>query len=411
MRLSARLTRIRSPLMWLFVIQMLSMGAMEMSAPFWSLHFKAMGSLTAHWLAIASAIAYAGPMLMAMCFMPFWGRLGDRYGHKPMLLRALLVLALTQLCIAWMDDTFSILLIRLLQGGLAGFIAAAQAYGTTIVSIEGRLQLMAKLQVATAIGSMLGPLFGGIIFDLFSFAWLNIVAGLICLGCALAAWLTLPATQSIQPTRVQSATSPATSLPVAAFFGLLQGIVLVQAGKMMPQAFFGVFAAQTLHASAWVIGLCYGAVAIGLAIAAPIWGRRFARQFQAEVLHQIERITWLCVIAVLTQALSTNLVVFVGARVLWGVCLGALLPVFYSLLSRSTGNQQQGYVLGLGNSAAKAGALVGIGIGALIMIWLPIEYLFWPVVMTYIVVAIGIRILRRKQLQDLVIDTVPLSNL
>ncbi|AXI04134.1 MFS transporter [Aquirhabdus parva] len=386
---------VRHPLLWLFIVQMLSMGAMEMSAPFWALHFKATGQLSAHWLAIASGVAYAGPMVMAMCFTPLWGRLGDRYGHKPMLLRALFALALTQLCIAWLNDTFSILVMRLVQGGLAGFIAASQAYGTTLVNREGRSALMAKLQVATAMGSMIGPLLGGIIFDFYSFAWLNLIAALICFGCALAAWWLLPATQVKKVSKSSEATTEV-SLPFAAFFGLLLGIVLVQAGKMMPQAFFGIFAEQTLHASATVVGLCYGAVAVGLCVAAPIWGKRFAHQSQSQVLQQVEWITWVCVLVVMAQAMSSNIVIFIVARVVWGICLGALLPVFYSLLSKAAADHQQGHVLGLGNSAAKAGALIGIGVGAVTMIWLPVAYLFWPVVVTYGVAALGIRLLRLK---------------
>ena len=80
----------------------------------------------------------------------------------------------------------------------------------------------------------------------------------------------------------------------------------------------------------------------------------------------------------------------------WGICLGALLPVFYILLSKAAADHQQGHVLGLANSAAKAGALIGIGIGAAALMWLPVAYLFWPVVVTYGVAALGIRFLRLR---------------
>lgn len=57
--------------------------------------------------------------------------------------------------------------------------------------------------------------------------------------------------------------------------GLLLAIVLVQSGKMMPQTFFGLFAEQVLHAPAWLTGLCYGATALGICLAAPYWAKRF----------------------------------------------------------------------------------------------------------------------------------------
>ena len=162
---------------WLFALQLVAMGAMEMSGPFWPLHLRRVGGLAPSTLAWASALAYAGPMAMAMCTTPWWGRLGDKVGHKPMLLRALLALAATQWCIAATDSVAMILAVRLLQGGLAGYIAAAQAYGARLVTRAERGALMAQLQAATAIGSVAGPVLGGWLFDAWGFQSVNVLAG------------------------------------------------------------------------------------------------------------------------------------------------------------------------------------------------------------------------------------------
>jgi MFS family permease len=386
----------RRALRWLLAIQLVSMGAMEMSAPFWPLHLRALGQLSPQALAWASGMAYAGPMVMAMCFTPLWGRLGDRTGHKPMLLRALIALAATQLWIAAADSTVSILIARLVQGALAGFIAAAQAYGVCLVASDRRGSLMAHLQVATDIGSVIGPLAGGFIFDAFGFRWLNLIAAALCLACAVPAWRMLPAKPPLlAPQRADN--SPEQPFALGAVSGLLVAIVLVQTGKMMPQTFFGLFAEQVLHAPAWITGACYGATALGLCSAAPFWARRFEGQSGASVLRQVEWICWACAVIVAVQALNHQLVIFVLARVLWGVCLAALLPVFYGLLSRQTDAQHQGRVLGAGNSAAKAGALLGAGAGAATLAWTPIEHAFWPVAMVYVLAALGLHIIRRQR--------------
>lgn len=387
----------RRALRWLLAIQLVSMGAMEMSAPFWPLHLRALGQLSPQALAWASGMAYAGPMLMAMCFTPWWGRLGDRTGHKPMLLRALIALAATQLWIAAADSTVSILIARLVQGALAGFIAAAQAYGVCLVASDRRGRLMAHLQVATAIGSVIGPLAGGFIFDAFGFRWLNLIAAALCLACAIPAWCMLPARPPLLAPQQAVHNPEQQPFALGAVSGLLIAIVLVQTGKMMPQTFFGLFAEQVLHAPAWVTGACYGATALGLCIAAPFWARRFEGQSGAGVLRQVEWICWACAAIVAVQALNHQLLIFVLARVLWGVCLAALLPVFYGLLSRQTEAHHQGRVLGAGNSAAKAGALLGAGAGAATLAWTPIEYAFWPVVMVYALAALGLRVIRRQR--------------
>lgn len=385
----------RSALRWLFVIQLVSMGAMEMSAPFWPLHLRALGQLSPQALAWASSMAYAGPLVMAMCFAPWWGRLGDRTGHKPMLLRALIALAVTQLFIAAANDVWSILVARLVQGALAGFIAAAQAYGAGLVAGDQRGKLMARLQVATAIGSLAGPMAGGGVFDGFGFRILNAVAASVCLVCAIAAWRLLPAIV-VRPAGKKATPGPERPFALGAASGLLLAIGLVQTGKMMPQTFFGLFAEQVLQTPAWITGLCYGAPALGLCIAAPFWARRFENRPPANVLRQVEWICWACAATLAVQAASQDLAVFMAARVLWGVCLGALLPVFYGLLSSQADEQGQGRALGAGNGAAKAGALLGIGAGGLVLAWLPIQYAFWPVALVYSLAALGLGVLRLR---------------
>ena len=382
-------------LRWLFAIHLVSMGAMEMSGPFWPLHFRSLGTLSPQSLAWASGIAYAGPMVMAMCFTPWWGRLGDRVGHKPMVLRALLALAATQCWIALADSVALILCIRLVQGALAGFIAAAQAYGSTLVPNEERAGLMTRLQVATAIGSVAGPVIGGWLFDVRGFRAVNLAAALVCLACAAAAAFVLPAGSRplVKPAAGKASRTPGLR---GVMGGLLSGIVLVQAGKMMPQSFFGLYADDVLHLSRQATGWCYGATALGLCLAAPFWGKRFDRLGRRQVLRQVEWICWACVGIVALQALARGLELVLLARLSWGICLAALLPVFYGLLSREAAGGEQGLVLGAGNSAAKAGALVGAGLGGMLLAWVPVEHMFWPVAGVYGVSAIGIRLIRHQ---------------
>jgi MFS family permease len=390
-------------LRWLFAIQLLSMGAMEMSGPFWPLQLRALGDAPGG-LAVASAVAYAGPLVTAMLFTPLWGRIGDRVGHKPMLLRALLALAATQLWLAYATSGTMVLLVRLLQGALAGFIAAAQAYGAGIVPRAERGALMAQLQVATALGSVLGPLVGGLVFSSLGFMAVNAAAAIICIACALCAAVVLPQQHAAgHAPAPASRDAPAVEARASAgngmgsvVAGLLTGIVLVQAGKMMPQGFFSLYAEQVLHAPPWLTGLCYGATAVGLCLFAPFWAKHFKDRPRAWVLQRIEWICWACAGIVALQAMGRSIALVLAARLAWGIAMAALLPVFYALLSQEVDDTQQGRVLGAGNSAAKAGALLGAGAGGLAMAWLPLEHIFWSVTALYMVAALGLRAWRGR---------------
>ncbi|OYT78954.1 MAG: MFS transporter [Pseudomonas sp. PGPPP4] len=379
----------------LLVIQLLSMGAMEMSGPFWPLQIASLlGPEGAQYTALLSAAVYTGPLLAAMLLTPFWGRLGDRTGHRPMILRALLALALCQGLAAMVSDAWALVAVRVVQGGLAGFLAAAQAYALVWCAGGSRGSTLAQLQSVTALGSLLGPVLGGWLLDAAGFRLLCTSALAICLLCALAA-LWLPADRP-QPRTHRGAQTQA--LPRGWLAGILLVIVLVQAAKLMPQPFYALYVAQVLQAPGWLIGASYGASALSLALSAPLWARLFDRWQPARTLALIEGVAWACALTLAATALAGSWPSFLATRLLWGLWQGALLPVAYALIANTLSASQQGFALGLGNSAAKAGALLGTLLGGAAMAVAGLDQAFWLVAALYFTAALGIRLIRQSGL-------------
>lgn len=375
----------------LVVIQLVSMGAMEMSGPFWPLQIqRLLGDAGAHYTGLLSSLVYAGPMMAAMILTPLWGRLGDRTGHKPMIIRALLALAACQALAALTFDPWLLVAIRVAQGALAGFIAAAQAYALACCGDSGRGHIMARLQSATAVGSLAGPVLGGWLMDISGFALLCYSATAVCLVCALVSLFLPSDTQRLRKTH---ATTP-TALPKGWLGAMLGIIVLIQAAKMMPQPFYALYVADVLHAPGWLIGASYAASALTLALSAPLWGRLFDRHPPAHTLRIIEWVTWACALTLACTALASEWLGFIASRLLWGMWQGALLPVAYTLIANTVAPAQQGFALGIGNSAAKAGALSGALLGGIGMGMVGLAHSFWLVALTYALAALGIRIIR-----------------
>ena len=142
-------------------------------------------------------------------------------------------------------------------------------------------------------------------------------------------------------------------------------------------------------------GLAYGALAIGLCVGAPIWGRWFEKMQDARSARWLEVICAVCALLVTLQALAREPWLIAVFRFAWGFGLGGLLPVFYALISRGAG-ARQGAALAAGNAAAKAGALVGTAAGAFVMGLVPARDLFWPVVAAYVIAALGLAMLRPR---------------
>ncbi|MBC8783807.1 MFS transporter [Pseudomonas fluorescens] len=380
-----------STLRLLVVIQLVSMGAMEMSGPFWPLQIqKLLGAANAQYTGLLSSLVYAGPMMAAIILTPMWGRLGDRTGHKPMIIRALLALAVCQALAAITFDPWLLVATRVAQGALAGFIAAAQAYALACCGDSGRGHILARLQSATAVGSLAGPVLGGWLMDISGFALLCYSATAVCLSCAVIS-VFLP---SDAPRSRPARTSAPAALPKGWLGAMLGIIVLIQAAKMMPQPFYALYVADVLQAPAWLIGASYAASALTLAVSAPLWGRLFDRHQPAHTLRIIEWVTWSCALTLAFTAMANEWLGFLASRLLWGVWQGALLPVAYTLIANTVAPSQQGFALGMGNSAAKAGALCGALMGGIGMGMVGLAHSFWLVALTYALAALGIRAIR-----------------
>lgn len=378
----------------LVLIQAFAMGAMEMSGPFWPLRLRALlppdRQDQLSWLA---ALIYIGPALTAIIATPFWSALGTRRGHRPMLIRALLALGVCQWLAAITANVWLLIGIRVLQGALAGFIAAAQAYATTGSSGANRGQILARLQSATAIGSLLGPVAGGLLMDLYGFAWICLIAGLICLICVIPV-LSLPKDTPEPVAPLGTGTTGHTTAHTWLLAPLVV-ITLIQAAKMMPQPFFALYLNEVLHAPSWLSGASYAASALTLALSAPWWARLCSPQPVQRGWRCLEAASWASALTLCLMAFAHDTTTFIATRLLWGLWQGALLPLAYVLIGHTAPKAYRAIGLGLGNSAAKAGALAGLALGAGAMSWASLHWGFWLVAPLYVAAALSVRFLRQ----------------
>lgn len=361
----------------LFVIQLISMGAMEMSGPFWPVHLQSLGASPGV-LAFAGIAVYVGPMLGVALTSTFWGKVGDRFGHKPMMVRALLGLAITQLALAFTLDVWTILALRFLQGACAGYLAPAQAYGVSAVVPAVRGRLFAYLQVSTNVGSLTGALAGGLILDHTTFFWINLTAALLCALCAAAVAVLLPrrpaagraqgvtAIPSSAPsssaagdaTRVKP--SPWFASPVAGLLAVL-GILLV--ARMLTQTPFAMYVRSVFAVDNWVVGLCYGLLSMGFIVSATLWARYFERLQGSDALVRMAWVAAACALLMVLAGATHSVAFFIALHFAWGVLLGATTPVLMAQISHATSGQHQGRILGVAQSTAQFSSMAGIALG------------------------------------------------
>lgn len=98
---------------------------------------------------------------MQFIFAPFWGKLSDRMGRRPILLFCLVGEAFSYLVFAWARSLEWLFVARILAGFFGASISTASAYISDITPPNERSKGMALIGAAFGLGFVVGPAIGG----------------------------------------------------------------------------------------------------------------------------------------------------------------------------------------------------------------------------------------------------------
>jgi len=106
-------------------------------------------------------LVIAAYSLMQFLFMPFWGRLSDKVGRKPILLISLTASVIGYVLWGFSYSLPMLFLARMVAGAGNANIAVAQAYVADVTTAENRTKGMALIGIAFGLGFVFGPAIGG----------------------------------------------------------------------------------------------------------------------------------------------------------------------------------------------------------------------------------------------------------
>lgn len=148
----------KSPLIVIFLtifIDLVGFGIIIPLSPYLAKHYGANE--------IEVGLLQASYSLMQFLFAPLWGRLSDRYGRRPIILISLLGGGISYLLFAFSTQFWMLLVSRSLAGLFGGNISAASAYIADITPPESRSKNMGLIGAAFGLGFIFGPVFGGVL--------------------------------------------------------------------------------------------------------------------------------------------------------------------------------------------------------------------------------------------------------
>ena len=161
--------------MWL--AQCVTIMGFSFVFPFFPLFVQELGISDPAQAALWAGISGGAMGVTMFLFGPVWGILGDRYGRKKNVLRALfggsILLAVTGLS----GNVYQLTALRFLHGMVSGSFAPAMALVASSSPKERIAFGMGALQSAMFLGSTLGPLLGGLLADAVGYRNAFFVAG------------------------------------------------------------------------------------------------------------------------------------------------------------------------------------------------------------------------------------------
>lgn len=180
-----------SPLAVIFLtvlIDLVGFGIVLPLLPFYA------GELGASPTAIGLLVAVYS--LMQFFFAPFWGKLSDRHGRRPLILLGLVGSGISYVIFAFATTLTWLFVSRILAGLMGANIAVAQAYIADRTEARDRARGMGLIGAAFGLGFILGPAIGGV-FSQWGYGVPGLIAAALCFGNAFAAWRRLP--ESLTP--------------------------------------------------------------------------------------------------------------------------------------------------------------------------------------------------------------------
>jgi DHA1 family tetracycline resistance protein-like MFS transporter len=337
-------------------INMLGFGIIVPLLPFYAKSFNA-----APWQISLIFSAYS---MGGFFGEPFWGRLSDRYGRKPLLISTITGNCLCYLALAFAPSIGAAFVIRFLGGLASGNGAVIQGYIADVTPPERRARQMSRQGAAWSVGMILGPALGG------AFAHAN--AGPVgfriplLIAAALSAVSAVCVTLFIRESRVREQTISQRPNRWAALGEVVRHPAI---GRLMLLTFLVGFAFTGIESTIGLwgqakfgwgppqISICFAFAAVVSAISQFFITGPLSERYGAGRMLAIGM--GLTVVGAALQPFSTGLIMTTGLMCVTAMGQSVAFPNVGALISRTADPHRQGQILGLNNAAGAFARFAG----------------------------------------------------
>lgn len=340
----------------IWIGQFLSIVGFSFGLPFAPYYIQTLGisdpAELKMWIAFFAASA---PLSFAL-FSPFWGAVSDRFGRKPVLIRAYFGGAIVLSLMGTVHHAETLIALRILQGVLTGTITASQ----TLVSVSTPSHrtgfALGTLSAAVFSGAMAGSALGGIVAETYGYRTAFLLSGTVLLVAGLL--VTFGIREDFKPQKSSSLlkinfrpgiAQIAVAMPMLALFvamafcqsfdtAMLPLLVQEIHGRLDGAAFWSGILNAVGSLAGLIAGLSLGWLSDRIAPA------------KIGIYSAIG-----AGLLLIPQGLSHNFLSLFIARFGMTFCIGGLDPVFQIWLAKVTPEKSKGFIFGWATTARSVG--------------------------------------------------------
>ncbi len=346
----------RSPLAIIFITVFIDLVGFGIVLPLLPYYAETYGAAS-----LAVGLLSASYSLMQFIFTPVWGRLSDRFGRRPLIL-----LSLAGSCAGFLifglARTLPLLFLGRMVAGIAGaIIPTTNAYIADVTTPENRAKGMGLVGAAFGLGFVLGPAIGGLLAP-YGYDKPAFLASFMAGMNFLFAYFKLPESltaENRQRARKQGFTlqalGTALSHPHIGLLLILFFVVTFAFSNM--EATFGLLNEHVYGLTARQTGYLFTYIGLLMSLMQGVFVGRIVRRLGEKACIALGTFTMVIGLGMLPFAPSILIYCAIISVMSFGA--GINNPSITGLLSRSSSEAEQGGILGIAQSLASLGRILG----------------------------------------------------
>ena len=349
--------------------------------PFMALYIEELG-IKGDMVEWYAGLSVAISALASALVSPIWGRLADRYGRKPMMIRASMVMTFTMGGLALVPNVFWLLFLRTLNGLFAGYVPNATALIASQVPQNRSGYALGTLSTGLTAGVLIGPLLGGTLSEAFGMRGTFLLVGLILFICCLLTIFGLredfqPVEKGEMMTLSQVfAKIPSKSMLIGLFVTSM--IIQISAQSIAPMLALYIRYLGQRENILFYSGLIVSAMGFSSLLSTPYLGKLGDRIGNHRLLlmglFYSFLLYFLCGFA--GSALQLGIL-----RFAYGFGVGALMPSVNSLLTKMTPKEGISRIFSFNQSFSYIGQVLGPFVGSAVATGLGYRWVFFVTAM------------------------------